>query len=114
MATLTEKEVRKLEKEFHGPQALGPLTWLVGEWEGNGGVDVSFHNKDNETGETNENGTVASGRIGSRRSRQPPAARSLRSAPSRWPARQAIKPRASAKSPPGSPSPSRDPRAARS
>ena len=52
MAKLTEKEVHKLEKEFHGPQALGPLTWLVGEWEGNGGVDVSFHNKDDETGET--------------------------------------------------------------
>jgi len=52
MAELTEKEVRKLTEEFHGPQALGPLTWLVGEWEGNGGVDVSFHNKDNETGET--------------------------------------------------------------
>lgn len=52
MAKLTENEVRKLTEEFHGPQALGPLTWLVGEWEGNGGVDVSFHNKDSETGET--------------------------------------------------------------
>ncbi|MGH8319636.1 MAG: hypothetical protein ACREUL_16965, partial [Steroidobacteraceae bacterium] len=27
MAKLTENEVRKLTEEFHGPQALGPLTW---------------------------------------------------------------------------------------
>lgn len=32
-----------------GPQRLGPLTPLVGEWEGNVGVDVSYHNKDDET-----------------------------------------------------------------
>ena len=42
----------KAAKEILGPQALGPLTWLVGDWEGNVGVDVSFHNKDNETGQT--------------------------------------------------------------
>jgi hypothetical protein len=35
-----------------GPQRLGPLTWLVGEWEGDVGVDVSFHNRDGETSET--------------------------------------------------------------
>ena len=52
MAKLSNKEVRKLAEEFHGPQALGPLTWLVGEWEGNGGVDLSYHNKDDETGQT--------------------------------------------------------------
>lgn len=52
MAKLTKNEARKLTEEISGPQALGPLTWLVGEWEGNGGVDVSFHNKDDETGET--------------------------------------------------------------
>lgn len=35
-----------------GPQALGPLTPLVGEWEGNNGVDLSYHNHDDEVGET--------------------------------------------------------------
>lgn len=34
------------------PQKLGPLTPLVGEWEGNTGVDFSYHNKDDETTET--------------------------------------------------------------
>ncbi len=38
--------------EILGPQKLGPLTPLVGEWEGNGGVDFSFHNKDGGTAET--------------------------------------------------------------
>lgn len=52
MAKATEKEIRKLAEDFHGPQKLGPLTWLVGYWEGNGGVDASFHNKDDETTET--------------------------------------------------------------
>lgn len=35
-----------------GPQKLGPLTLLVGEWEGDAGVDLSYHNKDDETTET--------------------------------------------------------------
>lgn len=35
-----------------GPQKLGPLTPLVGEWEGNVGVDLSYHNKDDDTSET--------------------------------------------------------------
>lgn len=35
-----------------GPQKLGPLTPLVGEWEGNVGVDLSYHNDDDVTGET--------------------------------------------------------------
>jgi hypothetical protein len=35
-----------------GPQKLGPLTPLVGEWEGNLGIDLSYHNKDDETIET--------------------------------------------------------------
>lgn len=35
-----------------GPQKLGSLTPLVGEWEGNFGVDLSYHNKDDETVET--------------------------------------------------------------
>ncbi|HEU0256819.1 MAG TPA: heme-binding beta-barrel domain-containing protein [Microbacteriaceae bacterium] len=35
--------------EVHGPRRLGPLSWLVGEWEGDVGKDVSYHNKDDET-----------------------------------------------------------------
>jgi hypothetical protein len=35
-----------------GPQKLGPLTPLVGEWEGDVGVDLSYHNKDDETSRT--------------------------------------------------------------
>ncbi len=35
-----------------GPQKLGPLTPLVGEWEGDVGVDLSYHNKDDETSQT--------------------------------------------------------------
>lgn len=35
-----------------GPQKLGPLTPLVGDWEGNVGVDLSYHNKEDETTET--------------------------------------------------------------
>lgn len=31
---------------------LGPLAALVGEWEGNAGIDISYHNKDDETAET--------------------------------------------------------------
>ncbi|MGH8280455.1 MAG: heme-binding beta-barrel domain-containing protein [Gammaproteobacteria bacterium] len=41
-----------MPKEILGPQKLGPLTWLVGDWEGDVGVDLSFHNKDDETAET--------------------------------------------------------------
>ena len=32
--------------EIYGPQRLGPLTPLVGVWEGNVGVDISYHNQD--------------------------------------------------------------------
>ncbi|MGH8012551.1 MAG: heme-binding beta-barrel domain-containing protein [Candidatus Binataceae bacterium] len=35
-----------------GPQRLGPLSPLVGDWEGDVGVDLSYHNKDDETSET--------------------------------------------------------------
>jgi hypothetical protein len=35
-----------------GPQKLGPLTPLVGEREGDVGVDLSYHNKDDETSHT--------------------------------------------------------------
>lgn len=35
-----------------GPQKLGPLTPLVGEWEGTVGIDLSYHNRDDETVET--------------------------------------------------------------
>lgn len=38
--------------EILGPQRLGPLTPLVGEWEGNVGVDLSYHNEDDLTGQT--------------------------------------------------------------
>ncbi|ODS91234.1 MAG: hypothetical protein ABS45_12415 [Comamonas sp. SCN 65-56] len=38
--------------EIHGPQRLGPLTPFVGHWEGNVGVDLSYHNEDDETGKT--------------------------------------------------------------
>lgn len=38
--------------EILGPQRLGPLTWLVGEWEGNTGIDVSYHNADDQIGKT--------------------------------------------------------------
>jgi hypothetical protein len=35
-----------------GPHKLGPLTPLVGIWEGNVGVDLSYHNKEDETSKT--------------------------------------------------------------
>jgi hypothetical protein len=41
-----------VSKVILGPQKLGPLSPLVGEWEGNVGVDLSYHNKDDETSET--------------------------------------------------------------
>ncbi len=41
-----------MSSDIKGPQRLGPLTPLVGEWEGNVGVDVSYHNNDDETGKT--------------------------------------------------------------
>lgn len=41
-----------MAKNILGPQALGPLTPLVGEWEGNVGVDLSYHNDDDVTEET--------------------------------------------------------------
>lgn len=41
-----------MAKAILGPQRLGPLTGFVGEWQGNVGVDLSYHNKDDETTET--------------------------------------------------------------
>jgi hypothetical protein len=41
-----------MSKQVLGPRKLGPLTPLVGEWEGNAGIDLSYHNKDDETSET--------------------------------------------------------------
>lgn len=38
--------------DIKGPQRLGPLTPLIGEWEGNVGVDLSYNNDDDETMET--------------------------------------------------------------
>ncbi|MFZ1664898.1 MAG: FABP family protein [Flavobacteriales bacterium] len=40
------------KKVIMGPQRLGPLTPLVGDWEGDVGVDLSYHNKDDITQET--------------------------------------------------------------
>ncbi|HET8637419.1 MAG TPA: FABP family protein [Acidobacteriaceae bacterium] len=50
MAATQEEENNMTE--ILGPQKLGPLTPLVGAWEGNVGVDLSYHNKDDETRET--------------------------------------------------------------
>lgn len=41
-----------MRETIQGPQKLGPLTPLVGEWEGDVGVDLSYHNKEDETSET--------------------------------------------------------------
>lgn len=41
-----------MAEKIEGPQRLGPLTPLVGEWEGNIGVDLSYHNNDDITGKT--------------------------------------------------------------
>lgn len=38
--------------EILGSQKLGPLTPLVGDWEGDVGVDLSYHNKDDEISQT--------------------------------------------------------------
>lgn len=41
-----------MANEILGPQRLGPLTPLVGEWEGNVGIDLSYHNEDDVTQKT--------------------------------------------------------------
>lgn len=41
-----------MSETIQGPQKLGPLTPLVGEWEGDVGVDLSYHNKEDETSRT--------------------------------------------------------------
>ena len=38
--------------EIRGPRKLGPLTPLVGDWEGDVGIDLSYHNTDDVTGHT--------------------------------------------------------------
>jgi hypothetical protein len=53
--TTTEYDVHILKgstSEARGPQKLGPLTPLVGVWEGDVGVDLSYHNLSDETSET--------------------------------------------------------------
>lgn len=40
------------DEKILGPLRLGPLTPLVGEWEGNIGIDLSYHNEDDITGKT--------------------------------------------------------------
>lgn len=39
-------------KDIRGPRKLGPLAPLVGVWEGDVGIDLSYHNNDDETGHT--------------------------------------------------------------
>src|SRR3954465_671880 len=34
------------------PEQLGPLAGLAGTWEGSKGLDVSYHNADDEIGDT--------------------------------------------------------------
>src|SRR5699024_6146714 len=41
-----------MAEKILGPQKLGPLTPLVGEWEGDLGVDLSYHNKDDVIAKT--------------------------------------------------------------
>ncbi len=43
---------KSLLRQIQGPQRLGPLTPLVGEWEGDVGLDLSYHNKDDHTAKT--------------------------------------------------------------
>jgi hypothetical protein len=50
--TMTASNPTATHTDVHGPQKLGPLTPLVGEWEGNLGVDLSYHNHDDETSQT--------------------------------------------------------------
>src|SRR3546814_20681080 len=41
-----------MPNEISYSRKLGPLTPFVGEWEGDAGVDLSYHNKDDWTTET--------------------------------------------------------------
>ncbi len=41
-----------MAEQVLGFQRLGPLTPLVGDWEGDVGVDRSYHNRDDEVAET--------------------------------------------------------------
>lgn len=41
-----------MANEILGSQRLGPLTPLVGEWEGNVGIDLSYQNEDDVIGKT--------------------------------------------------------------
>ncbi|MCF8601948.1 FABP family protein [Gordonia sp. HY442] len=52
MTTTAETPETPEFSEIRGPQKLGPLTPLVGEWEGDIGVDLSYHNDDDETSHT--------------------------------------------------------------
>jgi hypothetical protein len=52
--SITEERpaVGDADGELQGPQKLGPLTPLVGAWEGDVGLDLSYHNRDEVTGQT--------------------------------------------------------------
>ena len=44
--------IEQVDVRVQAPRKLGALTPLVGEWEGDLGVDLSYHNQDDVTGET--------------------------------------------------------------
>lgn len=48
----TEEALNPALADVSGPQKLGPLTPLVGVWEGDVGIDLSYHNEDDHTGHT--------------------------------------------------------------
>jgi hypothetical protein len=50
--TVTASHPTAAHTDLQAPQKLGPLTPLVGEWEGNVGIDLSYHNHDDETSQT--------------------------------------------------------------
>ncbi|MGH3412545.1 MAG: heme-binding beta-barrel domain-containing protein [Marmoricola sp.] len=52
MSVTEERPIVDDTTKVQGPQKLGPLTPLVGAWEGDVGLDLSYHNKDQEIGRT--------------------------------------------------------------
>ena len=57
------------------PEELGPLAGLAGTWEGSKGLDVSFHNADDEIGDTPYREKVTLAPFGPGRQRPPEAVR---------------------------------------
>jgi len=50
--TQEQADIEQGDLDARAPRKLGPLTPLVGEWEGDLGVDLSYHNQDDVTGRT--------------------------------------------------------------